>query len=137
MSNTSPDCEDLEPRARKILIVEDSPRLRERLSSILQDTAYEVYVAVDRSEAMELFHLQCPELLVLDLSMSPIDSYEVCRRLRMVSGVRIVIIGGGLGPNEEERATAFRAGADAFVTKFCDANELLLAVDSLLAERRS
>ncbi len=119
------------PRA---LIVDDRPRVLERLASALSRRGrFEVHTADNGVDALVAVGTLKPALIVLDIVMPGLDGYEVCRRLRSnpeTASVKIVAITGDLGVAE---ADVLAAGADALMFKPLDASELVAQYDALLA----
>ena len=122
----------------KILIIDDDPALSELLLKILRADGYRSLInTTDPTRALPLFREHQPDLVLLDLNMSPLDGFEVLDQLRPQIGaddlVPIVVITGEVGGDTKNRALA--AGATEFVTKPFDACEILLRARNLLQMR--
>jgi DNA-binding response OmpR family regulator len=116
-----------------VLVVDDMPANRKLLVDVLSHTGYAVITAASGEEALEKIDRSKPDLVLLDIVMPGIDGYEVCRRIRSDSstGILPVIMVTALEPTEE-RIKGLDAGADDFLTKPIDQQELLARVRSLL-----
>lgn len=115
---------------KKILIVDDEAQIIRVLRHILSAHGYAIHAAEDGEAALGAFREWQPDLVLTDLQMPNIDGLELCRRIRTVSDVPIVI----LSVRNEERSVveALDAGADDYVTKPFGANELLARIRSAL-----
>ena len=76
MNTTSP------PTSRKILVVDDDPRLRDLLRRYLSEQGFNVFVAEDAKDMSKLWQREHFDLLVLDLMLPGEDGLSICRRLR-------------------------------------------------------
>jgi predicted ATPase/DNA-binding response OmpR family regulator len=121
------------PQKQRILIVEAEQSLREFLSRILETHGFDVTTAAHGLESLTRFDSQPPDLVLLDLVLSDLDGFEVCRRLRRRSVVPILIL---LNQDETaDKVAALEAGADDCLTKPLSADEVLARVRAAL--RRS
>ena len=118
---------------RRILVIDDEPHITLVLRSGLAKHGYDVRVAAEGEAAFELFHLWTPNLVVTDLSMPHVGGLELCRRLRAVSDVPIIVL--SVKGEEATKIEALDAGADDYVTKPFGMGELLARVRAAL--RRS
>ena len=117
--------------AEKVLVVEDEGSVRDLLSEFLSDEGYDVIVAADGREALELAKQEVPDLILLDLNMPKISGIEVCKKLKQEAKTRSipVIVITGVPHTEKE---AFEAGADDFVKKPFELKGLAVQVKSAL-----
>jgi len=116
-----------------ILVVDDERRYRELLELDLSRRGYHVLQAGDGLRALDLVEQGSLDLVVLDLRLPDMDGYEVCRRIREVSSVPIIMLTART--EEQDKVRGLRAGADDYVTKPFSAEELLARVEAVL--RRS
>jgi class 3 adenylate cyclase len=119
--------------AERILIVDDEPANIRLLGELLSTEGYLISVARSGEEALAEIERQRPALVLLDVVMPGLTGYEVCQRLRGQPSTRAlpVILVTGARP-EEERVKGLDAGADEFLTKPVNREELLARVRSLL-----
>jgi two-component system KDP operon response regulator KdpE len=110
----------------KILVVDDEPQLTRVLRTGLKSHGYEVRAAADGLAGFETFNDWQPDLVITDLAMPNMDGLELCRRLRAISQVPIIILSAK--GEEKIKVEALDLGADDFVTKPFGINELLARV---------
>lgn len=115
---------------QRILIVDDEPQITRVLRTGLTTRGYEVRVAADGESALDTFNDWHPDLVVTDLAMPNVDGLELCKRLRLVSQVPIIVL--SVKGEENAKVEALDAGADDFVTKPFSMEELLARVRATL-----
>jgi putative two-component system response regulator len=117
----------------KILIVDDETGARAALEFLLRREGFEVRDAADGPAAIQECASFRPDLILLDIVMPGMDGFEVCRRIKATPETRltpVVLITGLTGT--EDRIMGINAGADDFLSKPIDLNELLARTRSLL-----
>jgi adenylate cyclase len=117
-----------------ILVVDDVPQNLRLLQAVLEPCGYTVVTATTGEEALE--RLAGVDLVLLDIVMPGIDGYEVCRRLRADPGTSFLPVVMITASGEPEKRRAIDAGADDFVAKPFEHDELLARVRSLLRIKR-
>lgn len=121
-------------RAKRILLVDDDAEVLESVQLILEEQGYEVIVARDGTEAMTRVERDHPDLVVLDVVMPRRSGFTVLHRIRQNrrSAPRVVMLTG----NDEQQYRDFAAdrGADAFLGKPFDLDELVATVQSLIGD---
>src|SRR5436309_7631598 len=118
---------------KRILIVDDEPQITRVLRRSLMTHGYDVHVASDGESALQTFGDWTPDLVVTDLSMPNMNGLELCRRLRLISQVPIIVL--SVRGEEKTKVEALDAGADDYVTKPFGIEELLARLRASL--RRS
>jgi diguanylate cyclase (GGDEF)-like protein len=123
-----------QPSAREsILVVEDDEFIARLLSAELAGAGYDVRIASDGVEALELAFERCPDLVLADVMMPNMDGYEMTRRLRedpRTEAVSIIMLTArGVAADKLEGLTA---GADDYIVKPFDADELLARIRGVL-----
>ncbi len=116
--------------ARRILVVDDEFQITRVLKRILQAHRYDVRVAADGAAALELFNDFKPDLVVTDLSMPEMDGIRLCREIRRISDVPVIVL--SVRGEERTKVEALDAGADDYVTKPFGTDELLARVRAAL-----
>jgi DNA-binding response OmpR family regulator len=119
---------------KPILIVDDDPDVRFVLRSFLEGKGYETITAEDGSRILELIETKHPALIILDVMMPDKGGLEVCREIR-ARGLRTpVLILSSKNVQTDPEGVA-QAGADAYMAKPFDLNEVEKAARALLARR--
>jgi two-component system KDP operon response regulator KdpE len=114
----------------RILVVDDEPQLARVLRTGLKTHGYDVRVAADGVSALETFGDWRPDLVVTDLAMPNMGGLELCRRLRQLSQLPIIVL--SVRGEEKTKVEALDAGADDYVTKPFGMDELLARVRAQL-----
>ncbi len=114
----------------KILVVDDEAQLTRVLRTGLKSRGYDVRTAPDGIIAMETFNEWAPDLVITDLAMPRMDGLELCRRVRAVSPVPIIVLSAK--GEEKIKIEALDLGADDFVTKPFGIDELFARVRAAL-----
>ena len=107
----------------KILVVDDEPKIRMFIRANLEARGYEVYLAQDGVEAIELAERVIPDVIVLDINMPRMDGIEACRRIREWADMPIIML--SVRGDEKDKVRALDEGADDYITKPFGVEELL------------
>ena len=118
---------------KKILIIEDEEPLAEALKYTLDKEGYRVATAYDGAAGLEKYRAEGGDLIVLDLMLPVMDGLEVCKRVRAVSNVPILMLTAK--DSDLDEVLGLEVGADDYVTKPFDMRKLLARIKALL--RRS
>ena len=100
---------------KRILVIEDEPDIQEMLCAYLRDAGYSVSAASDGIQAMDCFHRESWDLILLDLMLPKIDGYGVCELIRRESGVPVIMVTAL--DTEENQIRGFDLQIDDYVTK--------------------
>lgn len=115
----------------KILVVDDEPQIRKLLRTGLAGYGYDVLTAANGREALASAAQNAPELIVLDLALgSEPDGLSVCRELREWSQIPVIIL--SVRGEEKVKVLALDAGADDYLTKPFDMEELRARIQAVL-----
>jgi len=117
----------------RVLVVDDEPQITRVLKTVLSSQGYQVRTAAEGESALASFTEWHPELVITDLYMPRMDGVELCRRIRAVSSVPIIVL--SVKGEERTKVEALDSGADDYVTKPFGTDELLARVRAAL--RRS
>jgi len=116
----------------KILMVDDTAKNIKLLEAVLAPRGYALVSAESGAEALEKVASERPDLILLDVVMPGMDGYEVCRRLRADPATHLLPVVMVTASEERERLKALEAGADDFIPKPFNQQELLARVRSLV-----
>jgi len=117
----------------KVLIVDDDAHIRASLRRTLAFEGYQVREAGDGTGALEAALDELPDLVILDVMLPGIDGMEVCRRLREVNDVPILMLTAREGTSSQ--VEGLDAGADDYLVKPFVKDELLARIRALLRRR--
>jgi len=112
------------------MVVDDEPALVELVTYNLKKAGYETVTAGDGEEALEVAARERPDLVILDLMLPKMDGFEVCKALRQVSAVPIVMLTART--DEVDRVVGLELGADDYVLKPFSPRELVARVKAIL-----
>src|SRR4029078_5251554 len=117
----------------RVVVVDDEPQITRVLRTVLSSQGYQVRTAAEGEAALADFREWTPELVITDLYMPHMDGIELCRRIRALSPVPIIVL--SVKGEEKTKVEALDSGADDYVTKPFGIDELLARVRAAL--RRS
>jgi two-component system KDP operon response regulator KdpE len=117
----------------KVLIVDDEPQITRVLRTALSTQGYSLRVAANGVQGMETVHEWRPDLVITDLAMPQMDGVELCRSIRAVSEVPILVL--SVRNQDRTKIEALDAGADDYVTKPFSIQELQARVRAQLRRR--
>jgi two-component system KDP operon response regulator KdpE len=120
--------------AEKILIIEDDPMQADVVQLLLQQDGFETVCAPDGAEGLRRLYETQPDLVILDLMLPHMDGWEVCRRIRELSTVPIIIMTSRR--SDEEKIKGLRIGADDYIVKPFNPQELAARVHAVLRRTR-
>ena len=124
-------------KMKKILIVDDDDILRSVLKHTLEQQGYQVTVVASGNQALKSFAKTPPDLIVSDVSMPEMDGFEFCRILRsQPSGQLIPFIFLSARSELEDRIQGHSIGADDYITKPFEIEELIAKIESAIERTR-
>lgn len=115
---------------QRILVVDDEPQITRVLRRSLISQGYDVHIASDGDSALQTFGDWTPDLVVTDLAMPNMNGLELCRQLRAISKVPIIVL--SVRGEEKTKVEALDCGADDYVTKPFGMDELLARIRATL-----
>ena len=121
----------------KILLVEDNEMNRDMLSRRLERKGYEVLIAVDGSEGVQMAHSHSPDLILMDMSLPVLDGWEATRRLKAApetSAIPVIALTAHAMATDREKA--MEAGCDDYDTKPIELPRLLSKIEAMLSGTR-
>ncbi len=119
----------------KILIVDDDPSILLSLDFLLKKAGYEIFIARDGAEALEIIRRELPVCVVLDIMMPQVDGYEVCQQVKSeaaLAHIKIVMLSAK--SRETDIRQAMDLGADHYITKPFATKKFLEEISQLLAD---
>ena len=120
-------------RRHSLLLVDDDPDILGLLQSQFRDEPFEVFTAAEGESALNIVRTQRPDLVVLDINMPVLSGLEMCRTLKADKNTReIPIIMLSARNQEIDRVLGLEFGADDYVTKPFNTQELILRIHSVL-----
>lgn len=120
---------------KKILVVDDEPHIVAVIVSYLENGGYQVFEAFDGKEGMKVFEKVHPDLIILDRMMPEMSGEEVCRKLRKISRIPVIMLTAKTA--EDDIVEGLKLGADDYVSKPFSPKELLARVEALLRRTSS
>ena len=118
-----------------ILLVDDDSQLIRLVRANLEPVGYRVLVAMDARSALEIVDREMPDLMVLDIMLPEIDGYELCRRIREFSDIPIIMLTAKV--EDTDKVTGLKLGADDYMTKPFNVQELLARIEAVLRRTRA
>lgn len=118
---------------KRVLIADDEPNIVASLEFLMEQAGFEVMLAANGQEALELVASFRPDLVLLDVMMPVKNGYEVCQHLKgdpATRGVKVILLSAK--GRDVEVAKGLELGADAYVTKPFSTRELVAKVKELL-----
>ena len=123
---------------QKILVVEDNEMNRDMVGRRLERRGYEVVVAVDGQEGVDMAHSENPDLILMDLSLPVLNGWEATRQLKQdtkTNGIPIIALTAHAMASDRE--SAIEAGCDDYDTKPLEFSRLIGKIQALLPEDSS
>ena len=119
--------------SKRLLIVDDEPKLLRAVAVDLQGEGYDVATARSGAEALVSVAQRLPDLIVSDIRMPGMDGYELARRLRQNQSTALIpVVFLTAKDQTKDRIEGFRTGVDAYLTKPFEPDELLAVIASIL-----
>lgn len=128
---------DLAPHPPRVIIVDDDREAREMLATLLRAEGFDVREAANGLKLISSLHADHPELIVLDVNLSWIDGFELCRSVKSNEEFRdipIVFLTGRTAEHDVKRG--YEVGAEAYFRKPVDFAALVKRIREIVSERR-
>jgi two-component system, OmpR family, alkaline phosphatase synthesis response regulator PhoP len=116
--------------AKKILVIDDEPKIVEICRDYLKAGGYEVVSAADGPNGLSAIRREKPDLIVLDLMLPGMDGLDLCRQLRKESNVPVIMLTARV--DEADKLVGLELGADDYITKPFSPRELVARVRTVL-----
>ncbi len=117
----------------KLLIVEDNEDLNNMLALFFSENNFQVFQAVDKSQGLRFFYDKNPDIVVLDLNLPDGNGLEICREIKTVSEVPVIILTAN--STSEDEILGLKSGADDYIAKPFNLEILFLRIKALMGRR--
>lgn len=115
----------------KILVVDDDVHIRELITLFLRNEGFEIVVAKDGAEALEIVGKSQIDLVILDIMMPRLDGWELCKEIRRMD-LNMPLLMVTVKGESAQKVKGFQLGTDDYLTKPFDPLELVMRVKALL-----
>jgi len=119
----------------KILLVEDDTEFLNLTRTWLHNAGYEILTAGDGLEGLRCVYSSHPDLVILDANIPKMDGWEVCRRIRDMSDIPVLMV--TVNGQKSDKLKGFSLGADDYLAKPIDFHELIARVQAILRRTQS
>jgi DNA-binding response OmpR family regulator len=114
----------------QVLVVDDADKVRAGVCRLLQTAGHEVLEATNGKEALRTLYAARPDIVLLDVSMPDMDGWTALERIRELTSVPVLMLTARAAPRE--RVRGLRSGADDYILKPFEPDELLARIDIAL-----
>jgi DNA-binding response OmpR family regulator len=120
--------------SKKILVVDDDPYILMSLEFLMKKNGYDVMVARNGTEALDLVEKQLPDLVLLDIMMPDVDGYEICKHIKKTTKLKHAkVVFMSAKSKEVDIQKGYDLGASLYITKPFSTREMVKKVNELLA----
>ncbi|HNW44233.1 MAG TPA: response regulator transcription factor [Elusimicrobiales bacterium] len=121
--------------AQKVLIIDDDAHLRESLAEVMDLEGFTTFQAGNAKNGISLAKKHKPEVVIMDIQLPDSSGFQICQELRHFSKEFILIMMTGRFLSAEEKTQGFSLGADEYLTKPFDIQELSIRIRQLLSRK--
>ena len=121
--------------AQKVLIIDDDAHLRESLSEVLDLEGFTCFEAANAKNGIDSAKKNKPDVVIMDIQLPDSSGFQICQELRKMSKELILIMMTGRFLSAEEKTQGFSLGADEYLTKPFDIEELCVRMRQLLTRK--
>lgn len=121
----------------KLLVIDDDAHLRESLAEVLELDGFECIQAGEAKSGIEAAKKHIPKVVIMDIQLPDSSGFQICQELRKFSKEMILIMMTGRFLSAEEKTQGFELGADEYLTKPFDLQELSIRIRQLLTRSRA
>lgn len=119
---------------KKALVVDDDPYILMSLEFLMKKNGYDVMVARNGTEALELVDKQLPDLVLLDIMMPDVDGYEICRHIKKAARLKHTkVVFMSAKTKDADIQKGYDLGAALYITKPFSTRELVKQINQLMA----
>lgn len=120
---------------KKILVVDDEFQILKVLKAYLEKAGYQVVTASDGKAALDIFHRETPDFMILDLNLPGMDGLDICKEIRLDSNIPILMLTARV--EEADRLIGLELGADDYVLKPFSPREVVARVKTIFRRATS
>ena len=124
-------------QAIKLLVIDDDAHLRESLAEVLELDGFDCIQAGAAKEGIDSAKANNPKVVIMDIQLPDSSGFQICQELRKYSKEMILIMMTGRFLSAEEKTQGFELGADEYLTKPFDLQELSIRIRQLLSRGRT
>lgn len=118
---------------KKILVVDDDPYILMSLEYLMKKNGYQVMIARNGSEALDLVVNKMPDIILLDIMMPDVDGYEICRQIKKSEKLKdIKVVFMSAKSKEADIQKGYDLGASFYITKPFSTRDMLKQINALL-----
>lgn len=121
----------------KLLVIDDDAHLRESLAEVLELDGFQCLQAGTATDGIATAKKNNPQVVIMDIQLPDSSGFQICQELRKHSREAILIMMTGRFLSAEEKTQGFELGADEYLTKPFDLQELSVRIRQLLSRSRS
>ncbi|MDQ7772115.1 MAG: response regulator transcription factor [Elusimicrobiales bacterium] len=121
--------------AYKVLIIDDDTHLREGLAEVLDAEGFACTEAGNAKSGIDSAKKQNPDVVIMDIQLPDSSGFQICQELRRHSKEFVLIMMTGRFLSAEEKTQGFELGADEYITKPFDIQELSIRIKQLLSRK--
>ncbi len=114
----------------KVLLIEDDDGIITPLSLYIEQSGYDIAICKDGSDALDMFHMEKPDIIILDINLPWKSGIEVCREVRLESETPIIVLSAR--ESEDDKVTLLELGADDYVSKPFSPRELMARISAVI-----
>ena len=119
---------------KKILVVDDDPYILMSLEFLMKKNGYDVMVARNGTEALDIVEKQIPDIVLLDIMMPDVDGYEICRHIKKTAKLKHTkVVFMSAKSKEADIQKGYDLGAALYITKPFSTRELVKQIKELLS----
>lgn len=119
----------------KVLIIDDDAHLRDNLSDSLELEGFKCYQAGNAKSGVDAAGKHAPDVVIMDIQLPDSSGFQICQELRKHSRDVVLIMMTGRFLSAEEKTQGFELGADEYITKPFDIQELAVRIRQLLSRK--
>ena len=117
---------------KKILIVDDDPYILMSLEFLMKKNNYNVIIARNGTEALDLVEKETPQVVLLDIMMPDVDGYEICRHIKKTTNLKeIKVVFMSAKSKEADIQKGYKLGAILYITKPFSTREMVKQINGL------